>query len=120
MKEGIRRLRDAVVRPDREVEVDPNGRVHEIPRSPSPREQTPLKDKPTKLAPRTFGTNTSDTARRSVTESLRAAAAFHTAIGSVDSLRVVRPVEDFEGRLLLISADAAIRPPGSPLGVANY
>lgn len=53
MNERLRRLRDAVVARDREVEVSPDGTVREV---TTPSDQDGKKgEKPTKLAPRTFG-----------------------------------------------------------------
>jgi hypothetical protein len=98
--EGLRRLTDAIRR-DREVEVDPNGRVREIKDPPNPQEPAaPSKDRPTKLAPRTFGTPALDTARPSVTEPHCGTEALHNALRSADSLRVFLPVEDNRGRRL--------------------
>ncbi|MBK8231996.1 MAG: hypothetical protein IPK72_15785 [Candidatus Eisenbacteria bacterium] len=58
--EGLRRLTDAIRR-DREVEVDADGHVREVPKSPALPEPVPAKSKPTKLAPRTFGVVSSAT-----------------------------------------------------------
>ncbi len=60
MNERLRRLRDAIVGRDREVEVDENGTVREIPeREADEREERESKvpeRRATKLARRTFGT----------------------------------------------------------------
>lgn len=55
--EALKRLRDAVVRRDREVEVDPNGQVREIhpPDQTSADAKPQTRPKPTKLSARTFG-----------------------------------------------------------------
>jgi hypothetical protein len=50
MNNRLQQLRDAVVSRGREVEVTPSGEVRDASRDPKPEN-----DKPTKLAPRTFG-----------------------------------------------------------------
>lgn len=55
MNENMRRLRDAVVRRDREVEVDASGTVREVPSRESQERTPPEPKRVTKLAPRTFG-----------------------------------------------------------------
>lgn len=58
MNDKLRRLRDAILRRDREVEVDANGTVREIPQHENNTEEEkarPTQRRATKLAPRTFG-----------------------------------------------------------------
>ena len=54
-RQALRRLRNAVLRREREVEVDPDGQVREIPAEDQETERRSRRRKPTKLAPRTFG-----------------------------------------------------------------
>ena len=54
MNEQLKRLRDAVTGRDREVEVGPDGRVHEV-KKPDANEPTDEVAKPTKISDRVFG-----------------------------------------------------------------
>jgi len=54
VNDTLKRLRDAVSSKGREVEVAPDGSVHEVDNlNPQPKSEEP--GKATKLAPRTFG-----------------------------------------------------------------
>ncbi|MDM7913882.1 MAG: hypothetical protein QUU85_01260 [Candidatus Eisenbacteria bacterium] len=55
--EGLRRLRSAVIGRDREVEVDPDGKIREVTptNDPNPKDREQHGQKPTKLSARTFG-----------------------------------------------------------------
>jgi hypothetical protein len=55
MNESLKRLRDAVVRQDRDVEVTPDGTVREVATRSSDERETDEPRKPTKLAKRVFG-----------------------------------------------------------------
>lgn len=98
MNENLRRLRDAVVRQAREVEVGADGRVQEIQKTPDAREPARPRGKPTKLAPRTFGAAVSGTATQSGYEQPHATGELQMALGSAEHLRVFLPVQDQLGR----------------------
>lgn len=56
MNERLRVLRNAVLGRGREVEVTPEGEVRELTsRDEEAAETPPVEERPTKLAPRTFG-----------------------------------------------------------------
>jgi len=55
MRGRLQQLRDSVVNRGREVEVTPSGEVREPRRGDEPEESKSEQQRPTKLAPRTFG-----------------------------------------------------------------
>lgn len=98
MNENLRRLRDAVVRQTRDVEVRADGRVQEIEKSSDGREPPRPRSKPTKLARRTFGAVALDAAIQLEDGRSHGSQTLQAALSSAEHLRVFLPVHDQLGR----------------------